>query len=174
MFTVEFLDGPIAETICAEYRCKEFSLDYQHNPASTTRQTSLADAIDKIVGIRERNEWLVIADTLVITFRGVAREMVSIDSYTNWQRWSRSRSLEFPKVSRHGSVCLGRLPTDERVNIGVVPKYTLSEDREVLQISLASDTSETDYFRVSDRLVVGIENNKLVTLLLERLTIREN
>lgn len=169
---VRFETEAIATATQAAYRRDDFSLVYSHKRSETYVVQTFADVIDERLRMRRDRPFLAIADTLVLTFIGPARELAAFDAYINWNLWNRSDYLQLPNVSRIGRVCLADTFEDDRVSLGVVPQYTYSEERRLLQIELESPHQELSYCRVSDRLIVGVIANQLAVLFLEDLSIQ--
>jgi hypothetical protein len=170
MLKINIQIGPMAEVARTTYGRSEFALEYQQQPSAGEPPT-LASAIDDNLGIRDRKKFLAIADTLVITFAGENMELVGVDAYTNCDRWLRSSTLALPTSSSAGRVCLSGSFPDDRVDLEVIPEYTYSDEQQLLQISLSKFQESVRFYRVSERLVVGVSGDKLVTLLMQDLSI---
>lgn len=82
----------------AVYRRDDFSLVYSHKPSESFVVRTFADVIDERLRIRRDRPFLVIAETLVLTFIGPARELAALDAYINWNLWKRSDYLQLPNV----------------------------------------------------------------------------
>ena len=169
-FTVSFQSGIAAAASRALYRKNDLSLDYRHQQVCSLPPDRLADAIDATLGVSRHANYFVIADTMVILFAGGDRELIGVEAYTNWERWL-PHKLTPPKVSGQGRVCLSDLLPDDRIDLGVVPKYAYSIATRALRISLVTDQDDVSYYRVSDHLVVGLNDRRLAVLVVEDLTI---
>lgn len=170
---VEYRSGSIAKAIRASYRRDDFSLDYRHEVLPPVSSPNLGSAIDESLGIHHERNVLAIADTLTVAFGGEQSELVAFDAYTNEKLWSRSSSLVLPPLSGSGRLFVSKPIRDDRIDLGVIPEYTCSQDRGLLRVSLGQEAMTPTYYRVSDHLIVGIVRGNLTMLLVENLSIGE-
>lgn len=169
MLMVEFHSGASAEADEARYKASEFSLVYRHRPEVHAHASRLGDYIDETHRIGRDADFLVIADSLVIVFSRESRELVGFDAYTNQERWTRSTDITLPDISGVGRVCLVDSLPEGRLDLRVIPTYTHSDERPLLEISLNRVPEGAEYYRVSNRLVVGVRSGKLTSLLVQGL-----
>lgn len=169
MLEIDLQSGVLCNTLHAVYRRSEFSLEYRQRKPDVSSPPSLANQIDLTLGVRQEANVLAIADTLVLTFEGRTKALVSIEAYTNCENWALAHWVA-PKVTGFGTLLLGTSIADDRIDLGVLPAYTFFEAEKVLQISLCDDLNVDNSYRVSDRLVVGVNSRRLVVLLIEGLS----
>jgi len=165
----EIQEGAPSEAADVRYRQAEFSLDYRHRRAAKLHGSSLAGSIDETLGIRGAADYLVIASTLVMVFEGETKELVAFDAYTNRELWMTPKGFTVPELSGAGSVCLVDPLPDGRIDLSVDPVYSYSEDGCFLQISLGRVPEGSNYYQVSDKLIVGIRCGMLTSLLVQGL-----
>jgi hypothetical protein len=174
---VEIRDTGMARSARAWYRPPDFALEYCHPQAEPPTEGNLARHIDEQLGIQSSPHFLAIADTLVIQFVGDGQELVRVDAYTNWVHWLKVNRLVFPQLSGTGRIHLRGLadlcksPGDDRIDLGLTPTYTYSERDRLLQVSFSDALEHTEYYRVSERLVVAIESGNLASVILQDLSI---
>jgi hypothetical protein len=171
MLIVEFHSGASAEADEANYKASECSLVYRHRPEVHVHASCLADRIDETLGIRHDADFLVIADTLVIVFSRKSRELLGFDAYTNQERWRRSSDIALPDISGVGKVCLVDSLPEGRLDLCVIPRYAYSDAQRLLEISLNRVPEGAEYYRVSNRLVVGVHGGMIISLLVQGLRI---
>lgn len=168
---VKYEPAPIAGTVEASYRRDDFALTYLHRPSESPDLPMLRDVIEERLGIRRGISVLVIADTLVLTFRTEAKQLIALDAYTNWEHWKRVPELKVPPIAGLGRVCLTERVDDDRMSLAVVPEYVYSRKQRLLCLRLAFSREETSYYRASSQLLVGISGDVLTELLIENLAI---
>ena len=169
MIKVRFQDEAVAEAAEARYRRSDFSLDYRHRRAAKVHPPSPAQSIDRTLGIQEGVDFMIIADTLVVVFASETKELIAFDAYTNWEQWTMATGFALPRLSGAGRICLVDPLPEERCDISVAPVYTYSKDECLLEISLDREQEGSNYYRVSNRLVVGVRRGILVSLLVQQL-----
>lgn len=172
MVTIEFQSGPIARATEATYVSAEFALNYRHRPELATRTPRLVDAVEEALGVRRPGDSLVIAKTLTLVFSAETRELVAFDAYTNLERWERTDDVAVPSVSGAGALHLLESLPDGRIDLPVDPRYRYSDSRSLLRIDLSLSLEEPIFYRLSDRLVVGVQRRVLSSLLVLDLEVR--
>jgi hypothetical protein len=121
------------------------------------------------MGIQRDEDSLLIADTLVVVFSGEGKELIGLDAYANQEHWRRSASMKLPEISGVGRVCLVEDLAGGRRDMRVKPIYTYSNVQDILEIALSRVRNESQYYRVSNRLIVGICGAMLASLFLQGL-----
>ena len=155
----------------ALYIPAEFALDYTHSDGDESPDITPLDASLNIRAPR----WLIMAGTLTLTFSGRDSVLRSLDAYTNWQQWEHVATMIAPGAATAGRLSLADSPSDDdRVNLGEAPHYTYAEDTRLLRITLSSRSeSVPTYYVISDRLLVGIDQDRLSCLYLTDLEIQQ-
>jgi hypothetical protein len=145
----------------ALYRRNEFGLSYNTSeaPEELTRK-DLSLTIDRQFGIGSGNV-LVMADTFAIAFTANERRFVSLDAYTNHERWTRATKTK-PSPGDTGALVLSQ-PLDDRTSLDVVPVYSFNEHESTLYVNLGAKASR--YFKVGQDLV-GLASMTLVEIVL--------
>ena len=148
----------------AIYYASDLALEYGH-ATSISYPSRRVDEINKSLNIRVP-DFRVIADTLTILFAGEEFELVGIDAYTNRHTWIASETLSFPALSGIGKIycCFGE--NSDRLDTMNVPKFAYNESIQLLHILINDVESSTEYYRLSDSLIVGMSDNSLNSLFL--------
>ncbi|MBX7166842.1 MAG: hypothetical protein K1X74_10980 [Pirellulales bacterium] len=167
-YAIDFKAGCPAVSATVTYDTKGFSLAYSH----CAGQSSSSDARRNLsVGDLARKYVLLIADTLVVRFAGNDLELTSIESYTNFGKWSRDPGLVPPATVDAGQLLLVGTYGDDRLDLGKAPHYAYCESDSRLKISLEDAKSPVMHYRVSDRLIVGISEKRIAAFFLEGIVI---
>jgi hypothetical protein len=149
----------------AVYRRSEFGLLYD---ASTVTpefgRKNLSLTIDRQFGIGSGNLF-VTADTLTMMFSATDGQFVSLDAYTNYERWTRA-SKTTPSNIDAGALVLAQSDND-RISLDVVPAYSFNEHESTLFVGLGAKASR--YFNVGQDIVVGLATGTLVEIVLTNL-----
>lgn len=152
----------IVEAAEAAYFTSEFSLDYKPERKSALALGGIQGRIDRALHVTPKR-WLVIADTLVMTFSSPAAQLASINAYTNREHWSRAMELPLPVATDAGCLCLADPPPDaDRIDLGAVPRFEYCEQAGRLRVTLGRCASR--YYRVSTCLIVGVEDSAIASL----------
>lgn len=163
---LEFHPGAIGAARAA-YRKSDLGLQYEKE--GTPQDYSTRARVDSTFGI-EPVQWLGIADTLVMVFSGSDAELVSFDAYTNSGLWEHTTELAMPEVIGTGVVRLVGPPSDtDRIDMGVVPQFWYCERQSRLRIGFGRQVAQ--YYRVSECLIVGVDEGTLASLELSNLRV---
>lgn len=147
------------------YRRSEFGLVYEtYEATSEVEDKKLSDKIDQQLGITSRNVF-VMADTLTLVFSERDGLFLSLDAYTNDDRWERSGGSKCP-TGATGALVLAE-PVDDRVSLDVVPSYCFDGVDSTLSIGFGVQPSR--YFEIGEGLFVGIANGELAEVVLKHL-----
>lgn len=166
---IEFQSKACAESNEATYSTSGLSLVYRHGAEDPESSSHEANRIGETLGIRRDADFLLIADTLVISFSRETRELVGFDAYTNRERWKQLTGIAYPKISGVGRVRLTHSLPEGRLDLRVIPDYAYSDAQSLLDISMNREPEGTEYYRVSHGLVVGIAGGLLTRLLVHDL-----
>lgn len=168
---IEFRNEELAPVEEATYNSAEFTLLYRQRPPIKEHRSTLADQIDATLRIDRGADYLVIADTLTIVFSRGTRELVAFDAYTNRGLWGRAVDMVVPDLSGTGGIYLLDSLPEGRLDLCVSPTYTYSDTQSLLKITLGCD-ADAKYYRVSNRLLVGLHREGLASLLVQGLVMK--
>jgi len=153
----------------AVYRHSEFGLAYDWSEASSDfNRKNLSQTIDQQFGIASGNVF-VTADTLTLVFSERDGRFVSLDAYTNRERWETAIKTK-PSNAETGTLVLAQ-SVDDRISLDIVPAYSFNENESTLYISLGVQASR--YFDVGQDIVVGLANSTLVEVVLTNLRVEK-
>ncbi len=153
----------------AVYRQCEFGLAYDRSAASSDfYRKNLSQTIDQQFGIASGNVF-VRADTLTLVFSERDGRFVSLDAYTNRERWENAIKTK-PSNAETGTLVLAE-SVDDRISLDIVPAYCFNENESTLYIGLGAQASR--YFDVGQDIVVGLANSTLVEVVLTNLRVEK-
>jgi hypothetical protein len=149
----------------AVYRQSEFGLAYDGSAASSDfHRKNLSQSIDQQFGIASGNLFVTV-DTLTLVFSERDARFVSLDAYTNCERWAKAVKTK-PSNAETGTLVLAE-SIDDRISVDIVPAYSFSENESTLYIGLGAQASR--YFDVGQDIIVGLANRILVEVVLTNL-----
>jgi hypothetical protein len=148
------------------YRRDEFGLTYEGDaiPPKIAAE-DLANALERQFGLTPRNVF-VIADTLTLTFSEQGGRFVSLDAYTNEERWTKQPQTR-PSGPRGALLLSERI--DDRLSLETVPRYRFDDRESILSIGLGGRVLR--HFEVGDDLFIGVADGELVEVVLTNLQI---
>lgn len=166
--TLKFIPGHLVVEGAGVYKSADMTLEYvaPAPPSRISDPPKMADVIDQEFGLGGREDFLLIAGTLTLTFSGVDRRLIGLDAYTNRQLWSIREPQSSPEVTDRGRLVaeLGS-PEDDRYSMQSVPKYEVASDRRWVRIVLA-DQGAHSYCEVARNLVVGLKEGRITCIYL--------
>lgn len=118
----------------------------------------------KINTLNQNRVFMLIYDTLTISFDSKNKEFISFDAYTNVKNWNYKNEIKLPKVYKSGLLKTqeGFEDTD-RYSFKFTPIYEYSTVG-FLKITLCDDQQLTFYYEISKDLIIGIKDYKLTSL----------
>ncbi len=155
----------------AVYRQSDFALEYHHSPSVAEVVSQTLDRVNLITGVAEAKDFLVIADTLVMSFSHVDLALFRIEAYTNWAQWDHCL-IEIPETSGAARICLAEQPSESRLSLHATPEVYYSRIQRRLRIKLGLPQPTTCYFQTSETLVVGVSSEEISELFLDQIDIR--
>lgn len=152
------------------YRRNDLGLIYDvAETASPIEDDNLSAMIDQQFGIREPGNLFVQADTLTLVFRAQGGVFVSLDAYTNCDRWQRSTEALPPVGAGSGALTLTERVESDRISFAILPQYRFNSEASTLSIVLGGRA--THYFEVGDDIFVGVASGILTEVVLTNLII---
>lgn len=140
----------------------EVRLSYNVRPMSFAKQ------IDGWLGIRDKRI-LLIFGSLTITFSGENLLLESIDSYTNNKKWLVDE-VASPVTTDMAALTITTSSDDDRFSFDLDPVYVFDETKGLLLIKL-SENKGTRFHRLTNNLIIGMTEEKLVSLFIENINI---
>jgi hypothetical protein len=152
----------------AAYSQNDFSLEYRHAGSEVVPQT----ALDQSLGIRPDPPWFAISDALTLEFSPEGA-LQALDAYTNRDQWENAApDMESPAIAGVGRLLLADLPwPDDRRTLDDTPTFAYNERTNLLLITFARSDVPTTHYRISDRAIVGVAGDALISMFLEGLGI---
>jgi hypothetical protein len=167
--TLKFIPGRLAVEGAGVYKSADMTLEYvaPAPPPEVSNPPKMSDVIDQEFGLVRHGDFLLIADTLTLTFSGMDRRLVGLDAYTNRQLWSIRGSQPSPEVTDRGKLVVAELGSleDDRYPIQSVPKYEVASDDRWVRIVLADESADS-YFEVACNFVVGLKEGRITCIYL--------
>lgn len=155
------------------YREGDLTLLYDVSPHLPVLRSAptLAEAVEGRLGIRQKPQFFVIADTLTLTFEGADRKLRSLDAYTNKALWKICPIRNVPSVESSGTLHLEQVPEGvDRCSLEFSPRYELSADGKWVRIVL-SDEAPIAYYEIASNLLAGLNSSLLTELVLVDLAV---
>ena len=140
----------------------EVRLSYDVRPMSFVKQ------IDGRLGIRDKRI-LLIFGSLTLTFGGDNLLLESIDSYTNNKNWLFDE-VTSPVTTDMAALTITTSSDDDRFSFDLDPVYVFDETKRLLLIKL-SENNGTRFHRLTNDLIIGMTEEKLVSLFIENIVI---
>jgi len=109
------------------------------------------------------------AETLTLVFSGRDGRFVSLDAYTNHERWEHTSKTK-PSNGDTSALVLAQ-SVDERIGLDIVPTYRFNENESTLYVGPGAHASQ--YFDVGQDIVIGLANGHLVEVVLTNLRIED-
>ena len=158
------------------YCKKDLALRYRVlNLSADSRSSTLAESIDRSLGISNQSFFYLILDTLTLTFDKQSKKLLSFDAYTNIHIWRQVERGSFPPLDNtisRGSLLLKTLPkNDDRLSADITPIYEFSLQDNMLRVMLDETAVPSKYYEVLQNVFVGMYGTSLVELLLRQIQI---
>jgi hypothetical protein len=167
--TLKFIPGRPAVEGAGVYRSADMTLEYiaPAPPPQVSDPPRMSDVLDQEFGLHGQGDFLLIADTLTLTFSGADRHLTGLDAYTNKQGWSVRESQAAPEVTEQGRLVVKELNSleDDRYSLQSVPKYEIPPDGRWVKIVLG-DRGADSYCEVASDLVVGLKAGSITDIYL--------
>lgn len=150
------------------YRTSDMTLEYQTEtlPSDDLHELSLSKKINRDFNLDNSAEFLLIIDTLTLTFSGEDHHLSGLDAYTNKQLWEISPFSEVPEIKGQGLLVVDTSSfKDGRYAFGFRPKYEIAANQDWVRVVLGGGHSEL-YYEVASNLVLGLKNEMITDMYL--------
>ncbi len=115
------------------------------------------------------DQFLLIYDTLTITFNSLNKKFISLDAFTNKKNWVYVDKIKLPEICRVGLLkILEGYENTDRYSFRFIPIYEYSNEG-ILKIKLTDDDSNSLFFQISNDLIVGIKNQIITSFIISKI-----
>lgn len=164
---VKFKPGDVETRGRGIYRRVDSYLVYERSDLenSTVAGSQDRETVASCIPSRRRR-FLLIADTLTITFGEEDLHLLGLDAYTNSDFWAECGDhVHVPRVKAIGSLYIDGAPADEdRATLETQPQYAIGPDRTWVRVILQE--GEAEHYQVGEGLVVGLIQHKIADIFL--------
>lgn len=163
---LKFLPGKMRVKGKCIYRASDMTLEYEVDFAQSVSSDLLANVINQKMRLDAPAEFLLIADTLTLTFSGSDYYLSGFDAYTNKQLWRVSSLHRVPKISGQGSLVI-EPPSFavDRYSFSLMPKYEIAESQQWVR-AIFSELDSNAYYEVANNLLVGMKSEMITDIYL--------
>lgn len=163
---LKFLPGNLRVKGRCIYRAGDMTLEYEADVVQPVSSDLLANVINQKLRLDTPTEFLLIADTLTLTFSGSDHYLSGFDAYTNKQRWRVSSIHEIPEISGQGSLVIEPSSFEsDRYSLSLIPRYEIAESHQWVRV-VFSELDSNAYYEVAGNLLVGMKSEMITDIYL--------
>lgn len=165
-FELNFIETGSVSRGAGIYRRSDMTIEY--TTLEDPRPALLVDEIEKRLGVRKK-DFLLIADTLTLTFSGADCRLSGCDFFTNEKQWEVSEEACPARSAKQGVLCLSGISDDnDRFSLNEQPKVQISSDRNCIRIVIqnVAEQDQPECVKLADNFIVGLNQGNISSLYL--------